>query len=119
LDERLSPKTVVVGVLHEGAAKAYPVQELHEERFVIDEVGGDRVVVYSNPDLSLVGAARLEPGVQVRAIEGRSLVLDNGTRVSMVADLLEPKEGVTFLPVVRSYWFAWADFHRDSDLWSP
>jgi hypothetical protein len=121
VDERLHPKTKVVGVARDGVARAYPLPVLAKEGPVNDTVGGLPVVV------ALEGTTLV---AYVRRIDGRVLTFEGdgdvlvggGSRWDVVSGraLDGPFEGRRLERAnARSpmFWFAWADFYPDSDIY--
>lgn len=124
-DDRLHPKTLVVGVEHDGTATAYPlpVVEAAEGRVVNDAVGGLPVVVAVDPGGSLVA--------YVRRVDGETLTFERasgqylaagGSRWDVVTGRAVdgPFEGTTLRranDVSPEFWFAWAQFNPDTTIY--
>jgi thiol-disulfide isomerase/thioredoxin len=84
-DDRLRPKTVVVGVKIGAAARAYPLERIAQAKCgrVMDSVAGHRVVLRVDPVTRGVVVEKIPPGAKV----------------------------------VHTFWFAWAAFHPDTDIY--
>lgn len=128
-DNRVPTKELVLGVDLEGQAKAYPFPAIADQRVINDSFAGSDVVVTFDP-ISETGA------IFSRIVDGRSLTFrDLGTNslgIMLVQDLetettwqaftgqsIEgPLAGKTLqrLPSHYSFWFAWSDFHPDTEL---
>ena len=130
-DNRLPSKELVIGLDLDGAAKAYSFQAIANQKVINDTLAGDDVVVTFDPT-SETGA------VFKRQIEGRSLtfqLLTNETADGIM--LMQDREtgslwqtvtgravggplagqALTRLPSHYSFWFAWTDFHPDTELY--
>ncbi len=128
-DGRLPRKELVVGIDLEGSAKAYPFQVMAAERVINDTFRGEAVVVTFEP-ISETGA------VFRSQVDGRSLTFhtlpDAGDGIMLMQD---QQTGSTWqavtgratdgllagmalqrLPSHYSFWFAWSDFHPDTEL---
>jgi hypothetical protein len=122
-DDRLDAKTVVVGVSHDGAARAYPRPAVAEADVVNDAVGDRPVVVTvdANGDLQAYDrrvdgqTLRFEPDGDAHLRAGASRwERATGTAVS------GPFAGTTLAranDVSPLFWFAWSDFHPGTDVY--
>ena len=121
IDERLHPKTRVIGVAHDGVARAYTLPTLAKEDVVNDTVGGLPVVVAMAGTTMVAYVRRI--GGRTLAFEREDDVLVGGrSRWDIVSGraLDGPFEGRTLEPAnVRSpmFWFAWADFYPGSEIY--
>ncbi|PSQ38067.1 hypothetical protein BRD13_07705 [Halobacteriales archaeon SW_5_70_135] len=122
-DDRLHPKTRVVGVATEDAAKAYPFGRVAEVGVVDDRVGDLPVVVAAGAGETLsafdrrVGGEALdfEPAGEDRMRAGGS----TWTRSSGVA-VDGPYEGSRLDDAARvstEFWFAWLNFHPNTTVY--
>ena len=122
-DDRLHPKALVIGVAHDGAAKAYPLAEVRRAGVVNDRVGGRPVVVALAPGDGLVAFDRRLDGSVLtfdRTADGRlraggsRFALPCGEAVDgpLAGASLEPAA-----PIPPLFWFSWLDFHPDSALY--
>ena len=103
-DDRLHPKTLVIGVVHGGEATAYPLPAVREAGVVNDVVGGRPVVVALAPGDTLVAYERTVDG--------------EGLRFEVAVD--GPHAGATLAranDVPPLFWFSWLDFHPDTALY--
>lgn len=119
LDER----TAVKGVAVAGEARAYPFPAIDRERVINDRLGGHPILV------ALAGESRVV--AYDRCVEGRTLEFDpagervasaGGSRWQLDTGLAVdgPLEGTRLsrldgLPPM--FWFAWRDFHPDTDVY--
>jgi hypothetical protein len=124
-DDRLHPKTRVVGIRVDGTAKAYPLDAVLEAGGVVeDSVEGRPVVVAGAQDGTLV--------VYDRRLDGDTLSFTAGADGRIRADgsafdirsgeaVSGPLAGSQLMQVNdRSpmFWFAWADFHPSTELYT-
>ncbi len=128
-DGRLPGKELVVGIDLGGSAKAYPFTVIAAERVINDAFRGEGMVVTFEP-VSETGA------VFRSQVDGRSLTFhtlpDAGDGIMLMQDqqtgstwqavtgraIDGPLAGVALqrLPSHYSFWFAWSDFHPDTEL---
>lgn len=127
-DDRLKPKTMVLGLDVEGASKAFPLEALRQVKVVNDTIGGKPVVVVHQPasdtTTAFVGRARGKTltfapanaqGTELRDQETGSRWTAYGecTGGALKGAALEP------LILEPEYWFAWSEFHRETSIYSP
>jgi hypothetical protein len=127
-DDRLKPKTMVLGVDVEGASKAFPLEALRQVRVVNDAIGGKPVVVVHQPSSDTTTAF-------VARAHGRALTFDaanagatalvdreTGSRWNAYGVCVTGRlKGSTLESLVLEpeYWFAWSEFHRNTDIYAP
>ena len=128
-DGRLPKKELVMGMTVSGFAKAYPFSAISQESVINDHFAGEEVVITFDPT-SESGAAFL------RRLDGRSLTFgpapgragvalmrDNETGSLWQVLTGQAVEGELFgerlerLPSHYSFWFAWSDFHPQTELY--
>ena len=130
-DKRLRGKDLVLGVDLVGAAKAYPFQVMAGQGAINDFFAGQPVLVTFD-SLNETGAAF------VRSVEGNPLHFKTATKNADGVLLLRDQEtGSTWqaltgraidgplagtalerLPSFYAFWFAWSDFHPETELYS-
>jgi len=122
-DDRLHPKTTVVGVGHEGEAVAYPLPTVQNEGVVNDTVGGLPVVVAATENGTLVA--------YVRRVDGETLQFEraDATHLRAARSRWElatgravdgPHEGTTLEQATDTspmFFFAWKDFHPETAVY--
>lgn len=129
IDRRLHPKEMVFGLARDGSALAYPYTDLAARGVVNDRVdGNDIVIFYDDPARLALGFSRqlgnrlLHFRESERADSRSSLFEDVETRTTWnilgaaVAGALEGSQLVR-IATYSAYWFGWASFWRDSDIW--
>jgi Protein of unknown function (DUF3179) len=125
-DNRLKPKTMILGVDVGGASKAFPLDALRRERVVNDTLGGKPVLIVHQPASDTTTAFVARAGGRTltfaAANEGATELTDRETKSrwtaygectsgalkgsALEAIILEPE-----------YWFAWSEFHRDTGIY--
>ena len=127
-DNRLKPKTMVLGVDVDGATKAFPLDALKRVRVVNDVLGGKPVLLVHQPPSDTTTAF-------VARAAGRTLTFD---AANAEASALVDREtgsrwnaygvcesgrlkGSTLEAIVLEpeYWFAWSEFHRETQIYTP
>ena len=125
-DGSLEPKQLVLGVVADGAHKAYSIDALSEDRIVNDSVGGiDLVVVASS--LSADALAFRSEGTQFTVPDGApdgiplTLLDDDGAVWHVERDRLwkddDPAQTLPLHPANVSFWFGWYITHPDTLLY--
>jgi len=123
-DDRLHPKSDVLGITHDGSARAYALEDIEREEVIEDEVGGLPVVVTATPSGEAVAWVREVDGrtltfraVSEDLLRGGGTSWDRATGVSLdgpyEGERLEQANAVSAL-----FWFAWLDFQPDTELYS-
>jgi len=125
-DNRLKPKTMILGVDVGGTSKAFPLDALRRERVVNDTLGGKPVLIVHQPASDTTTAFVARAGGRTltfaAANEGATELTDRETKSrwtaygectsgalkgsALEAIILEPE-----------YWFAWSEFHRDTGIY--
>jgi hypothetical protein len=127
-DDRLKPKTMVLGLDVEGANKAFPLEALRQVRVVNDLLGGKPVLIVHQPTsdttTAFVARARGKTLTFEAANAEASALVDRQTRSRWNAygDCVSgPLKGSTLEALVLEpeYWFAWSEFHRETAVYSP
>jgi len=110
-DDRLPPKTVVVGTRAAAGAAAFEKDRLREERLVDGELGGDLVHAVYDPTLD-TGYVYLNPdGATFEYHDGKIVGADGATYTP--ASL--PLDRVLAFDAM---WFAWAGFYPETTLYA-
>ncbi|WP_396612542.1 DUF3179 domain-containing protein [Haloferax sp. S1W] len=122
VDERLHPKTSVIGVTSGGIARAYTLSTVNAAGVVNDEVGDLPVVVASSKDGTLVAYVRRVDGEVVEfERDGRDLKAAGSRWGLLTGRALDgPHEGTVLTRANdRSpmFWFAWADFNPETEIY--
>jgi hypothetical protein len=115
MDALLLPKELVHGVSVAGASGAYPLFRLRESPVTNDRVGEEAVVVtwYNGAASSFIAGDRSftwEFGAVMSDAEGRRFNMVTG-------DALDGGGALERLASPTLYYFAWRDFHPDSQVW--
>jgi hypothetical protein len=121
-DDRLHPKTMVVGVSAGGVARAYPLQTVQDAGVVNDTVGDLPVVVAATEAGTLVAYERtVDDETPTFEREGAFLV-GGGSRWRVVGGRAVdgPHEGQRLTQaneVSPEFFFAWLDFHPETEVY--
>ncbi|AFK19378.2 DUF3179 domain-containing protein [Haloferax mediterranei ATCC 33500] len=122
VDERMHPKTSVIGITAGGVARAYPLDAVKNAGVVNDTVGELPVVVASSTDGTLVAYVRRIDGSVAEFERDGSALVAAGSRWDLLTGraLDGSHEGATLTRANdRSpmFWFAWADFNPDTEIY--
>lgn len=113
-DDRLHPKTPVVGLRLEDESRAYTRAFLRNEGMVQDKLGETDYLLLSWK--KSVRGYRLPPSTPL-SLKGGDLVGPEGPWTVREEFLLSPGgKRYDRLPLIESYWFAWLTFHPDTEL---
>ena len=125
-DERLTPKQLVLGVIADGAFKAYSIDALRQDRIVNDSIEG--------VDLVVLGSSLSADALAFRS-EGRQFTLPDDAPLSLPDTLLDddgavwhverdrlwkdddPAQTLPLHPANVSFWFGWYITHPDTLLY--
>ena len=127
-DDRLKPKTMVLGLDVAGESMAFPRNALQQMKVVNETLGGQPVVVVHQPpsDTTTAFAARARGRtLTFKAANANVSELtdeETGSRWSPYGDCIAgPLKGATLEPLILEpeYWFAWSEFHRDTKIYAP
>ena len=133
VDQRLAPRTLVVGLDVGGKSKAYPLQALQKQGPIIDVVGSVPVVLMLGEDNRSVRAFE-------RTLDGRRLEffqkIEDRAAVCPKPELIDAETGSTWnfegkaiagplagrqlkkIFVLEDYWFDWRIYHPDTSLYN-
>ncbi len=130
-DSRLAGKELVLGVDLVGTAKAYPFRAMAGQGAINDTLAGKPVLVTFDPlnetgsvFLRSVAGNTLHFQTTEKNAEGIFLLRDDETGSTWQAltgrAIDGPMVGTALerLPSFYSFWFAWSDFHPDTQLYS-
>ena len=125
-DDRLKPKTMILGLAVGGSDEAFPLSTLRQERAINQEIGGQPVVVVHQPSsdtttafISRVKGTRLK----FRAANADATELIDDQTKSRWNPYGECISGtfkgsqLTALILEPEYWFAWSEFHPDTKIY--
>lgn len=119
-DDRLHPKTYVLGVARDAVARAYPLPAVATAGAVSDTVGdmplvvttvGDDLVAYDRR----VGGRRheFERDDDHLVAAGSRWAVDSGVAV----DGVHAGERLSRVPATGQFWFAWLRLHPETTVW--
>lgn len=120
-DDRLHPKTTVLGIAHDGVARAYPTPAVTTADVVTDTVGGRPVVVTVADDTLVAYDRRI--GGRVRSVTpaGPDHLRAAGSRWDRATGRAVdgPHAGAQLTPATTLppvFWFTWLDFYPDTGV---
>ncbi len=121
-DDRLHPKTTVIGVATDETARAYPRTALEEAGGVVNDTVGGLPVVVAAADGSLVAYVRRAGGDSLEFGRSGDVLTAGGSRWGLVSGTaLDGRHEGTTLERANDrsemFWFAWAEFFPDSDIY--
>jgi hypothetical protein len=126
-DDRLKPRTMILGLDVHGASRAFPLPTLQQVRVINDQLGGEPVLVVHQPGSDTTTAFQ-------RRIQGKTLtfsaanseatgLVDRETRSrwdpygNCISGQLRGSH-LQALILEPEYWFAWSEFHPDTAIYT-
>jgi len=125
LDSALEPRTLVVGVVVNNEAKAYPFSAIEKHSPILDMLGGRNIVIVLADDGRSVRAFD-------REVDGKTLEFFVKPETSEIIDA-ETGSGwdfsgkavngelsgqqLTKIATIKDYWFDWKTYHPDTQLY--
>ena len=127
IDQRLAPRTLVIGISIGGKSVAYPLSALQKQSPIIDMVGSVPIVIVLGDDKRSVRAFE-------RTIDGRRLEFFQKTENNEL-QLIDAETGSTWnfegkaiagplsgrqlnkVFVLEDYWFDWRIYHPDTTIY--
>ncbi len=126
LDPRLPAHTMMIGLEVGSAHKAYPIETVQEERVINDQVGAVPVlVVYAPSTDTLTAFSRQVAGntLTFKSAAGENLTdTETGSVWNTDGQCLSGKlqgRKLDFITPLPGFWFAWAEFHPDTQIYGP
>jgi hypothetical protein len=127
VDDRLKPKTMVLGLAVGGSDEAFPLSILRQERVINEQIGGQPVLVVHQPssDTTTAFIARFK-GTRLKFVAANAEateLIDEQTqsRWNPYGDCISGAfkgSQLTSLILEPEYWFAWSEFHPDTKIYS-
>lgn len=122
VDDRLDPKVQVLGVVDAETAKAFPLPAVREAGVINDTVG-TRPVVVAATDSTLVAYERTVDGttLQFTRADERQLAAGGSRWEILTGRAVDgPYEGARLTSASRRsqlFWFAWAEFYPETEIY--
>jgi hypothetical protein len=127
-DDRLKPKTMVLGLDVDGASEAFPLETLRQTTVVNERLGGKDIVVVhqraSDTTTAFLARARGQTLTFAAANASGSELRDRetGSRWTAYGECTGGAlKGAALEPLILEpeYWFAWSEFHRETTIYTP
>ena len=127
VDNRLKPRTMILGLDLSGSSEAFPLSVLREARVIHADLGGQPVLIVHQPasDTTTAFVARASgKTLQFRAADADATGLtdkETGSRWDAYGKCLSgPLKGsqLESLILEPEYWFAWSEFHPDTKIYA-
>ena len=127
VDQRLAPRTLVIGITAGGKSVAYPFSALEKQSPIVDTVGAVPIVIVLGDDKRSVRAFE-------RTVDGRGLEFFQSVEKTP-AQLADSETGSTWnfegkavagplagrqlqqVSVLEDYWFDWRIYHPDTTIY--
>ncbi|MEM3160412.1 MAG: DUF3179 domain-containing protein [Nitrososphaera sp.] len=122
VDDRLGPKEIVVGLDNGGLYRAYPLSKIEAERAINDDLAGRHILLASHYPFTARAFDRTVDG-QVLEFEYKDGAMTDRQTASVwnfdgaaISGELEGKR-LERLPFDQGFWFEWAAFHPETELY--
>jgi len=121
-DDRLNPKELVVGLEDNNNYKAYKLSDIESKKVINDLVGEKKVLFISLYPLMVRAYDRTLNGVVLEFQLDNNELIDKQTNSKWnlegqaIDGVLKGKQ-LNRLPLDPSFWFSWAAFHPDTELY--
>jgi len=127
VDDRLKPKTMVLGLAVSGSDEAFPLSILRQERVINEQIGGQPVLVVHQPssDTTTAFIARFK-GTRLKFVAANAEateLIDEQTKSrwnpygECISGAFKGSQ-LTSLILEPEYWFAWSEFHPDTKIYA-
>lgn len=126
-DDRLKPRTMILGLDVEKANRAYPLAVLRKSQVINDTLGGQPILVIHQPgsDTTTAFRARLSgKALTFSAANPEASELTDAqthSRWTAYGHCISGKlKGSDLEPLILEpeYWFAWSEFHPDTSIYN-
>ena len=124
-DDRLHPKTDIIGVSIQSASAAYPDRVLRSQAVLQDRLGETPIAIIRHPKSGQVRAFDRRVDGETLTLdwrEGQLIDLETGSEWSLSGQALNgAHEGTQLatLSTTPSFWFAWAAYHPNTTVFEP
>jgi hypothetical protein len=127
LDDRLKPRTMILGLDVGQSSEAFPLSVLREARVIHDHLGGQPILIVHQPssDTTTAFIARAKgKTLQFHAANADATELtdkETGSRWDAYGKCLSgPLKGsqLESLILEPEYWFAWSEFHPETKIYA-
>ena len=128
-DDPLPPRTLVIGVAIDGAARAYPRETLADSPVILDDLGSTPIAIVEADDKhsvrvfsrrvdeQTVDLLRKVDASPVRFIDERTGSEFDFTGRAVTGPLAGRQ--LTRVPHLSDYWFDWHEYHPDTGVYAP
>lgn len=127
-DNRLEPRSLVVGITLNGASKAYPFSALEKQSPILDTLGGTPIVILVGEDKRSVRAyetkvdgRKVEFFVKPGAPPLRLIDAETGSGWDFTGTATDgPLAGrrLQKIAVLNDFWFDWKNYHPDTAIYT-
>jgi len=123
-DQRLPMKSLVLGVLEGGLARAYPIAIVTSRKVINDQLGGKSLAIFCNNDFAQVYDRRID-NATVLSFEwseqaDKFIDRESGSEWSAVGACVGGEHlGRQLAPVAhynKIFWYVWADYYPNSKV---
>lgn len=123
-DNRVNAKERILGVFENDNTKAYKISDFGDGKTLIDNIGNDRFLIYGNSNKNIIVAfniANIPTSTEFSISSGNDQFIlsdNNGNLYDVFGN--SNNSGNSNLESAKSfvaYWFAWAAFYPDTELY--
>ncbi len=120
-DDRLGPKEIVVGLESSGVYRAYQLQQIEDSHVINDQISSESIVLVSLQPFMVRAFDRTVDGLTLEFQHDNGKIVDRtGSVWNLDGEATEGEmkgKQLTRLPFDEGYWFEWAAFHPETELY--
>ncbi len=120
-DDRLGPKEIVVGLESSGTYRAYPIHRIEDSHVINDVINGETIMLISLHPFMVRAFDRTVDGQMLEfAYDGDKIVDQTGSVWNFEGEAIQGEmvgKQLVRLPFDEGYWFEWAAFHPETELY--
>jgi hypothetical protein len=124
LDERLSMKSQVLGILSAGKARAYPIDAVAERGIINDALGETQLVIFCRDDFMQVFDRNIDDDTILtfrKSDDGNSIVdVESGSEWSVTGECESGHYAGSQLSPIAHYnkifWYVWSDYFPGGEV---
>jgi hypothetical protein len=120
-DDKLGPKEIVVGIENDGTYRAYKLDQIEDSHVINDNINGRLIALVSLHPFMVRAYDRVLDGQTLEFQHDSGRIVDQtGSVWNFDGEAIEGEmkgKKLTRLPFDEGFWFEWAAFHPDTELY--
>lgn len=125
-DKTLEPRTLIVGVIVNGKAKAYPFSAIEKQNPILDLIGGKNIVIFLAEDKKSVRVFERELDGKIieffvkpesnEIVDAKTGSVWDFSGKAVSGELTEKQ--LTKISSIKDYWFDWKTYNPETQLYN-